>query len=76
VLPVVRNVKIINVTGDVQSVGFMHGLAGSPIQGVVFKNCKVTAQKGFKIEHVRNVDLKGLSLDVKEGEAITKTDVE
>ena len=76
VLPVVRNVKIINVSGDVESVGFIHGLADSPIQNVTFENCKITAQKGFRIEHARNVDLKGLSLDVKEGEAITKTDVE
>jgi polygalacturonase len=37
---------------------------------------KITAQKGFKIDHARNVDMKGLLLDVKEGEAITKTDVE
>jgi polygalacturonase len=76
VLPVVRNVKIINVSGDVQSVGIIHGLAGSPIQDVTFENCKITAQKGFKIEHARNVNLKGLSLEVKEGDAITKTDVE
>jgi polygalacturonase len=76
VLPVVRNVKIINVSGDVQSVGIIHGLAGSPIQGITFENCKIAAQKGFKIEHARNVDMKGLSLDVKEGDAITKTDVE
>jgi polygalacturonase len=76
VLPVVRNVKIINVSGDVQSVGIIHGLAGSPIQGILFKNCKITAQKGFKIEHARNVNMNGLSLEVKEGDAITETDVD
>jgi exo-poly-alpha-galacturonosidase len=76
VLPVVRNVKIVNVSGDVQSVGVIHGLPGSPIQGITFENCKITAQKGFKLDHARNVDLKGLSLEVKEGDAITKTDVE
>ena len=76
VLPVVRNVKIINVSGDVASVGIIHGLAGSPIQGITFEGCQITAQKGFKIDHARNVDMKGLLLDVKEGEAITKTDVE
>jgi exo-poly-alpha-galacturonosidase len=76
VLPVVRNVKIINVSGDVESVGIIHGLSGSPIQGVVFKDCKITAQKGFKLDHARDVDLTGLSLDVKEGDAITKTDVQ
>ncbi|MGA2218780.1 MAG: glycoside hydrolase family 28 protein [Terracidiphilus sp.] len=76
VLPIVRNVKIVNVEGDVQSVGIMHGLADSPIQGIIFENCKIAAQKGFRIEHARNVDLKGLTLDVKDGEAITRTDVQ
>ena len=33
VLPVVRNVKIINVSGDAQSVGVIHGLADSPDPG-------------------------------------------
>jgi exo-poly-alpha-galacturonosidase len=76
VLPVVRNVKIVNVSGDVESVGIIHGLSGSPIQGVVFKDCRITAKKGFRLEHARNVNLTGLSLDVKEGDAVTKLDVE
>src|SRR5665213_1707695 len=76
VLPVVRNVKIVNVSGDVQSVGVMHGLADSPIEGVTFENCKITAQKGFRLDHARNVDLSGLTLDVKEGDPVTKTDVQ
>jgi exo-poly-alpha-galacturonosidase len=76
VLPVVRNVKIVNVSGDVDSVGVIHGLADSPIRDIHFENCKVTAQKGFKLEHARNVDLAGLKLDVKEGEPITKMDVQ
>jgi hypothetical protein len=76
VLPVVRNVRIINVTGDVTSVGIIHGLADSPIQDIHFENCQITAQKGFRLEHARNVDLAGLKLDVKEGEPITETDVQ
>ena len=76
VLPVVRNVKIVNVSGDVESVGIIHGLSGSPIQGVVFKGCRIAAKKGFRLEHARNVILTGLSLDVKEGDAVTKLDVE
>ena len=76
VLPVVRNVKIINVSGDVQSVGIIHGLAGSPIRDIRFENCKITAQKGFRLEHARNVDLAGLQLDVKDGEPVTKNDVQ
>jgi len=75
VLPVVRNVRIVNVSGDVQTVGIIHGLADSPIEGIRFENCKITAQKGFRLDHARNVDLSGLQLDVKEGEAVTKSDV-
>ncbi|MGA3237493.1 MAG: glycoside hydrolase family 28 protein [Bryobacteraceae bacterium] len=75
VLPMVRNVRIINVTGDVASVGIIHGLADSPIRDIHFENCDITAQKGFRLEHARNVDLSGLKLTVKEGEPITKTDV-
>jgi exo-poly-alpha-galacturonosidase len=76
VLPVVRNVKIINVTGDVTSVGIIHGLAESPIRDIHFENCQITAQKGFRLEHARNVDLSGLKLTVSDGEPITKRDVQ
>jgi len=76
VLPIVRNVRIINVSGDVTSVGIIHGLADSPIRDIHFENCQIAAQRGFRLEHARNVDLAGLKLEVKEGEPITKTDVQ
>jgi exo-poly-alpha-galacturonosidase len=69
-LPVVRNVNIINVSGKVQSVGDMHGLKDSPIQNVNFKNCNISAQKGFILENIKGLDLSGLNLKVEEGEAI------
>jgi len=69
-LPVVRNVNIINVSGKVQSAGDMHGLKDSPIQNVTFKNCNISAQKGFILENVKGLDLSGLNLKVEEGEAI------
>ena len=75
-LPVMRNIKIINVSGDVQSVGNIHGLPGSPIQGVTFENCKITADRGFRLDHARSVDLKGLTITVKQGDPVTTTDVE
>jgi exo-poly-alpha-galacturonosidase len=75
-LPVVRNVRIVNVSGDVMSVGAIHGLAGSPIQGVTFENSKITADRGFRLDHARSVDLKGLAITVKQGEPVTTTDVE
>ncbi len=76
VLPVVRNVRLINISGTVQSIGDIHGLEGSPIQGVSFKNCKLTADKGLLIEHARGVDLSGLNATVKEGEWVTIKNVE
>jgi polygalacturonase len=75
-LPVFRNVRIINVSGDAQSVGVIAGLAASPVQGIVFENCKITANTGLRISHARNVDMTGLTLDVKQGDPVTKTDVE
>ena len=76
VLPIVRNVTIRNVTGTVKTVGIMHGLAGSPIRNVKFEKCNITADRGFVIENVRNVDLSGLKLTVKNGDPITKKNVE
>ena len=76
VLPIVRNVTIRNVRGTVKTVGMMHGLAGSPIRNVKFEKCNITADKGFVIENVRNVDLSGLKLTVKNGDPITKKNVE
>jgi polygalacturonase len=72
VLPVVRNIKIINVSGTTNNVGDMHGLEGSLIDGVTFTNCSIKADRGFTIEHAKNVDLSGLKLEVKNGEPITR----
>jgi len=76
VLPIVRNVTIRNITGTVKSVGTMHGLAGSPILNVKFEKCNITADKGFVIENARKVDLSGLQLTVRNGDAIAKKNVE
>jgi exo-poly-alpha-galacturonosidase len=75
-LPVMRNIRIVNVSGDVMSVGNIHGLPGSPIQGVTFDNCHIVATRGFRLDHARSVDMKGLTVDVKEGQPITETDLE
>jgi len=75
-LPSFRNVKIINVSGDAQVAGTINGLPDSLIQGVTFQNCHITANTGLKITHARDIDLSGLTLDVKDGPPITKTDVQ
>ena len=75
-LPVFRNVRIINVSGDAQSAGVINGLADSPVRGITFQNCHITANTGLRISHARDIDLSGLTLDVKDGPAITKNDVQ
>ena len=74
VLPVFRNLHFINITGSAESVGVMHGLNGSPIKNVTFKDCKITAQKGFRVDNAENIDFSGLKLEVKEGQAIIQKD--
>jgi exo-poly-alpha-galacturonosidase len=75
VLPVVRNVKIINVSGTADAVGDMSGLEGSPIVGIKFSKCTIKAQKGFTIQHAKNVDLEGLHVTGVNGQVVTLKDV-
>jgi exo-poly-alpha-galacturonosidase len=70
ILPIVRNVRLINLHGTATAVGSMHGLPESFIDGIKFENCDVTAQTGLVIENARNVDTAGLKITVKEGEPI------
>lgn len=76
VLPKVRRIRLVNITGTASSGGILHGLKDSPIEDVAFENCKIVAQKGLVIENARNVDVSGLTLEVKEGEAIVQRGVE
>lgn len=69
-LPVFRYVKIINVTGTTTTVGDIHGLKDSPVRNVVFKDCNITAKKGFVLDNVEGIDLSGLKIQVAEGEPI------
>jgi hypothetical protein len=59
----------------VQSVDIIPGLPGVPIQGIMFVNCHVTAQRGFKLDHARNVDLSSLTIDVTQGDPVMKSDL-
>ncbi len=42
----------------------------------IAENCKIAAQQGFVMEHARKVDLSGLAIQVKEGDPITRKDVQ
>jgi exo-poly-alpha-galacturonosidase len=67
-LPMVRNVRIINVTGTTANVGDMTGLDDSPITNVVFEKCTINAtESGFVLRNVEDIDLSGLTIHVPEG---------
>lgn len=67
ILPVVRNIKLINISGNVNAVGDITGLEGSPIQNIFFQNCNIIADKGLVIQYATGIDLSGLKLTVKNG---------
>lgn len=64
--PVVRKVKLVNIHGTAQSVGRIRGLPDAFIDGVVFENCEITAQRALVIENARNIDTAGLKQHVAE----------
>ena len=70
VLPVVRKVRFINVSGNVNSLGLIHGLKDSPIYDVKFRRCRLTAQKGLTVDNVKDIDYSGLDAKVTEGQII------
>lgn len=70
VLPVFRNITLKNVSGKVEHLGIIHGLKDSPVTGVKFINCRLTAQTGLKVENAVDNDFSGLNATVAEGEMI------
>jgi hypothetical protein len=47
-----------------------HGTANDPITGVTFTGCHITAPRGLTLEHTRNVDTSGLTIDGVTGDPI------
>ena len=76
VLPVFRRIRLINVSGTAQSGGLIRGLKDSPIEDVVFEDCRVTAATGLVVEHAREMDYSGLKLEVEEGAPVVLKGVE
>jgi polygalacturonase len=70
VLPIVRNIRFVNITGTVKFVGSIHGLKDSPITNIKFEKCNIVAQKGLTVDNVKDLDYSGLIVDVKEGQKI------
>ena len=74
VLTQLKNIRIINVKGNVRSVGTMYGFTDAPFGKDVFyfENCEISAQKGLSIDNADDVSFAGLTIDVEQGEKIIK----
>ena len=70
ILPKIRNIKIINISGSARSVGYIHGLKDSPIENIQFKNCNISANTGLVVDNIKDTDFSGLKIEVKSGSPI------
>jgi polygalacturonase len=67
--PIFRNIHINNMTATCQnSAGLIVGLPESLIRDVTFKNVKISAVTGLKIENAAGIDLRGLQITTQQGE--------
>jgi polygalacturonase len=64
-LAVLRNIQLIDVTGTAAAVGVIRGLPGSPVTGVTFAGCRITAKKALVVERAKDIDLAGLAVTLE-----------
>lgn len=67
VLTRLKNIRIINVKGEVQNVGTMHGYGDAPFGADVFsfENCEITARQALSKKNADAVSLNGLTVHLK-----------
>lgn len=68
VLPIFRNITLINVSGKAANAGIIHGLKDSPVRNITFKKCVMEVGTGFRISNAVEIHTEGLKLTVEKGE--------
>jgi hypothetical protein len=70
ILTRLKNIRIINVKGNVGSAGTMHGFAEAPFESdsFYFENCEITAQTELSLKNADAVSLKGLTIHIRQEE--------
>ncbi len=63
----VRNVYILNVTGNANAGGAIHGLPDAPITNILFQDCTLRIGSPVRLSNTANLDLAGLKLTVPDG---------
>ena len=67
-----RQIRFKNITGEAQAAGAIYGFREAPFgkDSFFFENCHIKAEKGLSISHADDIDFKGLTLDIRQGEKI------
>jgi polygalacturonase len=68
-----KDVFLINVSGDARSAGAMNGLPAKPITDVHFIDCHITAATGLRMNNVERIDTAGLTVKNAEGQILPPT---
>jgi polygalacturonase len=63
----VRNVYVINVTGNANGGGGISGLPDSPITNILFKDCNITSNSPVRLSNTVNLDTSGLKITLPNG---------
>jgi hypothetical protein len=74
-----RDLKVINVSGKVKSVGNIYGDPDAPLpEGTFhFEGCKLEAERGLSLANVDQTDFSGIEITVPEGvEPIRRVEVQ
>ena len=71
-LTVLRNVRLINLTGTAQSAGLIRGFRDAPIKDVGFDHCQLTAQRGLAVANAPDLNMSGLDIKVASGAPIVQ----
>lgn len=74
VLTVIRDIRLVRLTGTARSGGIVRGFPASPILGLRFEDCRLQAPKGLVLLNAQKPDLSGLSIAGVQGEAIIRSE--
>ncbi len=64
---IVRNVYVINVTGNASGGGGISGLPDSPITNILFQDCNFTSGSAVRLTNTANLDTSGLKITLPNG---------
>jgi polygalacturonase len=75
--PVVRDVRIVNVTVDgAKTAGEIIGLPEMPVSGVLFDNVRIKAKTGLTVQDAKAVELRDVQITPQKGEPLTVREAE